>query len=134
MTRFSERDLDRVWSSEEVKELSDGELTKLAFLRDYKNFVFFVPAAYILSLVVGKFGLVGKGIGWLGVIMCGIGALYGLFHTLFNLIWVIGTPFFEKRERVRKTFWRFLLLLISFGNFAISSALGFLVYTGMYNR
>ena len=48
MKKFSERDLDRSWSSREVAALSEGELAKLAFLRDYKNFIFFVPAGYIL--------------------------------------------------------------------------------------
>lgn len=92
MKQFAERDLDRSWSAAEVASLSEGELTKLAFLRDYKNFVFFLPAGYALYLV-GGFGMIGKIIGWIGVVMFGIFALYGLFKTLFGLVVLLGTPF-----------------------------------------
>jgi hypothetical protein len=131
--KFTERDLDRSWSPEEIKALSEAELTKLAFLRDYKSLVFFLPAAYVLSLIAGSFGPLGKVIGWLGVVMFSVFALQGLCNTVLSLISFIGTPFFEKMEPAKKIFWRFLRLLISFGNFAIYSALGFLVYKGMYN-
>ena len=132
MEQSSERDLDRSWPAEEVASLSEGELTKLAFLRDYKNFVFFLPAGYALYLV-GGFGMIGKIIGWIGVVMFGIFALYGLFNTLFGLVVLLGTPFMEKAARVKKTFWRSLQFLITFGNFAIYTALAILVYAGIYN-
>jgi hypothetical protein len=37
----------------------------------------------------------------------------------------------EKAAWVKKSFWRSLQFLISFGNFAIYTALAFLVYAGM---
>jgi len=132
MKQFAERDLDRSWSAEEVASLSEGELTKLAFLRDYKNFVFFLPTGYALYLV-GGFGTIGKIIGWVGVVVFGVFALYGLFKTLFGLVVLLGTPFMEKAAWVKKSFWRSLQFLITFGNFAIYTALAFLVYAGMYN-
>jgi hypothetical protein len=39
----------------------------------------------------------------------------------------------EKAAWVKKSFWRSLQFLISFGNFAIYTALAFLVYAGMYS-
>lgn len=98
-----------------------------------KNLVFFIPAAYILYMIAGSFGIFGKVIGWLGVIMFGIFALQGLLNTLLGFVTVIGTPFHEKEAPAKKTFWRLLQLLISLGNFAIFVALGFLVYAGMYD-
>lgn len=132
MKQFGERDLDRSLSAEEVASLSERELTKLAFLRDYKNFVFFLPAAYALYLA-GGFGMIGKIIGWVGVVMFGVFALYGLFKTLFGLVVLLGTPFMEKAAWVKKSFWRSLQFLITFGNCVIYTALAFLVYAGMYN-
>jgi len=132
MKKFTERDLDRSWPSDEVAALSEGELTKLAFLRDYKNLIFFVPAAYILYLIGGSFGIVGTIVGWLGVVMFGLFALQGLFNTAVVLISLLGTPFMDKAAPLKNSIWKSLQLVISFGNFAIYTALAFLVYAGIY--
>ena len=50
MRKFFRRDLDRAWASQEVRKLSDRELTRLAFLRDRKDLLFFFPQAVILYL------------------------------------------------------------------------------------
>ncbi len=132
MRKFTERDLDRPLSSEEVSALSEGELTKLAFLRDYKNFVFFLPTGFVLYFVGDSFGLFGKVIGWIGVVMFGVFALQGLFNMVLVFISLLGTPFFDKAAPFKTTFWKSLQLLVSFGNFAICAGLAFLVYVGMY--
>lgn len=132
MKKFTERDLDRAWVSDEVAALSEGGLTKLAFLRDYKNLIFFVPAAYILYLIGGSFGIVGTIIGWIGVAMFGLFALQGLFNTGVVLISLLGTPFMDKAAPLKNSIWKSFQLVISFGNFAIYAALAFLVYAGMY--
>ena len=133
MPTFSERDLDRSWSSEEVESLSEGQLTKLAFLRDYKNFIFFLPAGYVLYLVASSFGLAGKIIGWLGVVMFGLFALQGLFNTGVVVISLLGTPFLDKTAPIKNMFWKSLQFLISFGNCAIYTGLALVVYAGMYD-
>ena len=132
MRRFTERDLNRIWLKDEVVSLSESELTKLAFLRDYKNFVFFVPVGYVLYLI-GGFGIVGKIVGWAGVLMFGVFALYALLKTAFGLVVALGTPFMARNARLKKSFWRLLQFVITFGNFAIYAALAFLVYAGMYS-
>ena len=71
MRKFSKRDLDRSWSLGEVGALFESELTRLAFLRDYKNLMFFVPADFVFYLVDGSFGVSGKIVGWAGVPMFG---------------------------------------------------------------
>ncbi len=131
MTEFTEKDLDRPWSSEEVSALSEGDLTKLAFLRDYKHFVFFLPAVFVLYLVGGSFGVFGKVIGWIGVVMFGVFALQGIFNTGVVFISLVGTPFHDKAAPVRNTFWKSLQFLISFGNFPIYATLPFIVYAEM---
>lgn len=133
MKNYTERDLDRSWSSEEVSALSEGELTKLAFIGDYKNFVFFLPAGFVLYLIGGSFGVFGKVIGWIGVVMFGVFALQGIFNTGVVFISLVGTPFLDKAAPVRNTFWKSLQFLISFGNFAIYATLMFIVYAGMYD-
>jgi len=132
MKKFTERDLDRSWSPNEVDALSEGELTKLAFLRDYKNLIFFVPAAYILYFIGGSFGVVGTIVGWLGVVMFGLFALQGLFNTGVVLISLLGTPFMDKAAPLKNSIWKLLQLVISFGNFAVYAGLAFLVYAGIY--
>jgi len=133
MRKFSKWDLDRFWSSKEVEALSEGELTKLAFLRDYKNFVYFVPAAYVLYLVGGSFGLFGKIVGWIGIVMLGSFGLQALLNTVLTFVTLVGTPFFDKAAPIKNTFWKSLQLLLSLGNLAIDIALAFLVYAGMYH-
>ena len=77
--------------------------------------------------------MIGKIIGWVGIVIFGVFALYGLFNTLFGFVVLVGTPFMEKAALVKKSFWRALQVLITFGNFAIYTALASLVYAGMYN-
>lgn len=60
MTEFPERDLDRSWSAGELAQLSERDLTKLAFRRALKSAAFFVPAAIVVGLIVGTLGLAGK--------------------------------------------------------------------------
>ena len=132
MKRFTEKDLDRPRSTDEVASLSEGELTKLAFLRDYKNLVFFIPAGYVLYLGGGSFGIVGKILGWIGVVTFGMFALQGLFNTALVFISLIGTPFADKSAPVKNSIWKSLQLVLSFLNFAIYAALALLAYAGMY--
>jgi hypothetical protein len=132
MKKFTERGLDRSWSSDEVNTLSEGELTKLAFLRDYKNFIFFVPLATLLYWVGGNLGITGTIIGWIGIVMFVVFALQGLFNTGVVFISLLGTPFMDKAAPLKNSIWKSLQLVISFGNFGIYAALAFLVYAGMY--
>lgn len=133
MIKYTERDLDRSWSSEEVAALSEGELTKLAFLRDYKNFVFFIPIAFGLYFISGRFGIIGKIAGWIGVVMFGVFALQGLFNTGVVFISLIGTPFFDKTAPTKNIFWKSVQFIISFGNFAIYAVLALVLLVGMYD-
>jgi hypothetical protein len=130
--KYTEKDLDRSWSSEEVSSLSEGELTKLAFLRDYKNFVFFIPIAFVLYFISGRFGIIGKIAGWIGIVMFGVFALQGLFNTGMVFISLIGTPLLDKTAPTKSIFWKSVQLLISFGNFAIYAGLALVLLGGMY--
>lgn len=132
MRKYAEKDLDRSWSSEEVAALSEGELTKLAFLRDYKNFIFFIPIAFVLYFISGRFGMIGKIAGWIGVVMFGVFALQGLFNTGVVFISLMGTPFLDKTAPTKNIFWKSVQLLISFGNFAIYAVLTLVLLGGTY--
>ena len=133
MKKYTERNLDRFWSSEEVVALSEGELTKLAFLRDYKNLIFFIPTAYVLYFISGSFGMICKIAGWIGVVMFGVFALQGLFKTGGVFISLIGTPFLDKAAVTKGIFWKSVQLLISFGNFAIYAVLALVLLAGIYD-
>ncbi len=133
MKKYSERDLDRSWSLEEVQTLSEGELTKLAFLRDYKNLLFFLPVGIIFYFIASRFGLFGKIIGWLGVLTFSFFAIQGIINFALCLISLIGTPFADKKNVIKNLFWKLLQLSISFANLAIYTSLGYLIYAGMYD-
>ena len=132
MRKFTKRDLDRTWSLNEATSLSEGELTKLAFLRDYKNFIFFLPIAFILYYISSRFWIIGKIVGWIGIVNFVLFALWGLMNTFTCFISLFVTSHMNKVTLLKNTFWKLLQLLISFGNFAIYVALAYLVYIGMY--
>lgn len=131
MKKFSETDLDRSWSEEEVKGLSEGNLTKLAFLRDLKNLAFFAPCGFALYVLVGRLGVIGTILGWGGMIMFGGFALYNIFTAGLCAFSLIGAPLFEQESKTRKVAWNSLQLILSLFNLVAYAALGYLVYLGM---
>jgi hypothetical protein len=64
--------------------------------------------------------------------MFGIFAIQGLFNSVMCFISLIRSIFFNITTQTKKTFWIFIQLIISFGNFAIYAALCFISYAGMY--
>ena len=133
MKKYTDRDLNRPWSSEEVAALSERELTKLTFFRNYKNFVFFIPAVFVLYLISGSFGIIGKIAGWIGVIVFAAFALQGLFNTGVVFISLIGTPFLNNTALTKSIFWKSVQLFMSFGNFAIYTVMALVLLGGMYD-
>lgn len=125
--------MNRSWSSAEATALSEGRLTKLAFLRDYKNFIFFIPIVFVLYFISGRFGIIGKIAGWIGFVMFGLFALQGLFNTGVVFISLIGTPFLDKTAPTKSIFWKSVQLFISFGNFAIYTVLALVLLNGIYD-
>ena len=128
MKDFTERDLDRQWSPDELDVLSEGDLTKLSFLRNYKNFIFFVPTAFVLYFIGQRFGVIGKILGWVGIVGFSLFALEGLFSAGKGFISLIGTPFFDKTGPGRNSFWKSLQVLISLSTFAIYAFLAAFAY------
>ena len=76
-----------------VAELTDQEVVVLAFKRDWKNFIFFLPVAIFLYYSSSNFGLFGQIIGWVGVIVFGLFAVYGIFSFLVGIFVLITSPF-----------------------------------------
>lgn len=97
MRKFFRRDLDRAWASEEVRKLSDRELTRLAFLRDRKDLLFFFPQAVIRYLAAWHLGIFGQVLGWLGIVLFGVFALQ-------NFV-LITSPFADESEN-SSLFWK----------------------------
>jgi len=118
VTEFSERDLDRSWSAGELAQLSERELTKLAFRRALKNAAFFVPTAVIVGLIAGGLGLTGKIIGWL--------AIFG--SAVIALVGVVAGKYPSGCSGVS---WRLLQLLVALANAALYAGLAAWVYTRM---
>ena len=82
MKIFSEQDFDRPWTSDEVVDLTDREVMVLAFKRDWKNFIYFLPVAVVLYILPSNYGLFGQILGWVGVIGFTLFALQGIFNFL----------------------------------------------------
>ena len=124
MTEFPEKDLDKSYSQEELSQLSEKYLTKLAFLRNVKNLVFFGICAVVISYVASSFGAVGEVIGWVAIVIYGLFALeplLGFFMTAVSII-----PPTPGRQ------WKFVQLLVSGTAAALYVALALYIYAKMH--
>lgn len=131
MTEFSERDLDRSWSAGELAQLSERELTKLAFRRALKNAAFFVPTAVIVGLIAGGLGLTGKIIGWLAIFGFAVLALEPLAGFATAVIALVGVVAGKYPSGCSGVSWRLLQLLVALANAALYAGLAAWVYTRM---
>jgi hypothetical protein len=132
MANFSEHDLNRAWSSEEVYKLSDRELTTLAFLRDRKNFFFFFPQAVVLYFAGRYLGFVGQVLGWVGVVLFGLFAVYNAFQLLLGTF-VVGTSLFVRDESQKSSFrWKALAVLLSMANAIVYVLAALIACAGIY--
>jgi glycopeptide antibiotics resistance protein len=132
MTEFSDRDLDRKWRADEVKTLTDRDLIRLAFQRDRKNILFFMPLAIVFYVVARYFGTIGQIIGWLGVLIFGAFTLYNIVVFLTG-IFVLATSWNVRNEPTGKASirWRALGVLLSAANLVLYAAFSFVAYAGV---
>src|SRR3990167_2797664 len=89
MTNFSNKDIDRFWSQKELEKLSQKDLTKLAFLRNLKNVIFFGTPALVVYVLIGKIGIIGVILGWLSIgilVLLSIEPIIAIFRTLVTLL------------------------------------------------
>ncbi len=131
MTEFSERDLDRSWSAGELAQLSERDLTKLAFRRAVKNAAFFVPAAVVVGLIVGTLGLAGKIIGWLAIVGFAVFALEPLAGFATGIAVLVGIAAGKYPAGHSGVSWRLVQLLVALANVALYAGLAAWVYTRM---
>lgn len=123
MTEFSDKDLDRSYSQEELSQLSEKNLTKLAFLRNLKNLIFFGVGAVVISYIASSFNTVGTVVGWIAIVIYGLFALEPLlafFTTVISL--VVPTP---------GRGWKLIQLLVSGTAAALYAAFALYIYTKM---
>lgn len=128
MSDFSDKDIDRQWSQQELRELSEKDITILAFHRNLKNVLFFGIQAIIVFFLVDKIGKISYLIGWISIGLLIIYAIEPLIATVTTLITLIPFIFTQSSQIV----WRVLQLLIALLSFAIYAALGFLIYLKLY--
>lgn len=124
----SHDDLDRVWTSAEIAELSEKELAALAFRRDLKNLGLFVPVAGALYLIAANFGTPGRALGWIGILVFSVFVLQNLMGVFLGLGGVIRTTFVQSKERPPELMWRSVQLLISLVNSVAYGLLALAVY------
>ncbi|HLF83311.1 MAG TPA: hypothetical protein VI837_03970 [Blastocatellia bacterium] len=131
MTEFSERDLNRSWSAGELAQLSERDLTKLAFRRALKNAAFFVPVAVVVGLIVGTLGLAGKVIGWFAIVGFAAFALEPLAGFATGVVALVGVAAGKYPTGRSGVSWRLLQLLVALANAALYAGLAAWVYTRM---
>jgi hypothetical protein len=126
MKKLSGHDLDRSWSSTEVRELSDRELTILAYQRDRKNLLFFFPQAVILYFAARHLGVFGQVLGWIGIVLFGLFALQNIFNFLVGVFVLLTSQLVKDVSERSSLGWKCLTVLLSFANAAI--------YFGCFNH
>jgi hypothetical protein len=105
VTDLLDMDPDRPYSQKELGQLSEKDLTKLAFLRNFKNLIFFGVGASVIGYIASSFGTVGVVIGWLAIVVYVFFALEPLMGFITTAISLIApTP---GRQ------WKFVQLLVS---------------------
>ena len=127
MRRSAQQAFNRPWYLDESNALSECELIKLAFLRDIKHLLFFLPAGILFYWIASNFEMAGKILGWIGVLIFVYFALQGLVDFVKCFISLAEIPLV-----VKNIFWKLVKLFISFANLSIYAALAFLIYAGMY--
>jgi len=132
MSKFSPHDLDRPWSSDEVRKLSDRELTTLAFLRDRKNFLFFFPQAIVLYFAARYLGVFGQVLGWVGIALFGLFAVQNGFQLVLGTL-VVATNLFAKDECEKGiSRWKTLAVILSMANTIVYVVAALIVCAGIY--
>lgn len=131
MKNISEQDLDRPWTSDEVADLTDREVVVLAFKRDWKNFIYFLPVAFALYFVSVNLGKIGQIIGWGGVIMFVFFALSGILNFLIGIFVLVTSPFTMDATKEASMKWRIAGVLQSGVNLVVFGGYALIVYTGI---
>lgn len=131
MAEFSERDLDRPWSTDELAQLSERDLATLAFRRDLKNAVYFTAAAVVVGLLAGGLGLVGTIIGWVAIVGFLVFAFVPLAGIVTGVIALVGVVTGMNPTPHPGVSWRLLQLLVALANVALYAGLAYWVYTRM---
>ena len=108
-------------SSGKLKELSEGELAKLAFFRNLKNLGFLTPGAFILYYITDLLGTIGQIMGWAAIIGYALFALEALL-TFFTVVLSLLNP---------NKGWKIVQLAISAITALIYSFLAFIIYLGV---
>jgi hypothetical protein len=132
MTKFSEQDLDRAWSSDEVYKLSDRELTTLAFLRDRKNFFFFFPQAVVLYFAARHLGIFGLVVGWIGIVLFSLFVVQNAFQLLLGTFVVATSLFVKDKSKISSFRWKALAVLLSMANTVVYILAALIVWAGIY--
>ena len=132
MSKFFQRDLDRSWSSAEVRKLSDRELTTLAFLRDRKNLLFFFPQAVILYFVAWHLDIFVQVLGWTGIVLFSVFALQNAFNLVVGIFVLITSALVADESEKNSLLWKAVAVLLSLVNTAIYSSAALIVCAGVY--
>ena len=130
MTNFSNKDIDRFWSQKELEKLSQKDLTKLAFLRNLKNVIFFGTPALVVYVLIGKIGIIGVILGWLSIgilVLLSIEPIIAIFRTLVTLLLSVVV----KRS---ETIWLLFQWLTVLSVFVIYISLATLIYFKLHSK
>jgi hypothetical protein len=132
MRKYSPDDLDRSWSPDEVRKVSDRELTTLAFLRDRKNFLFFFPQALILYFAARHLGVFGQVLGWVGIVLFSLFALQNAFNPIVGVVALVTSSFVADESEMNSLLWKAVAVLLSLVDTAIYSFAASVICAGIY--
>jgi len=120
MAEFSDRDLNRSYAKEELRGLSEKDLTKLTFHRNAKNLAFFGIGALFIAYIASALGTVGTVIGWISIAIYCLFALEPLLGFLTTVISLLA-PVPGKQ-------WRLLQAIISGSSAALYIIFALYIY------
>jgi hypothetical protein len=104
---------DRWRTREDLAELSERDLTRLAFRRAVKNVAFFVPLAILAGLVVGLIGTACKIVGWIAIAFFALPTLEPLAAFAAGVVALLGALTVRRRSFRADIPWRLTQVFLS---------------------
>ena len=107
-----------MWPLKKLEQIgasvTDEQATKSAFSQSLRNIPFYLVATAVVAWLIGTFGVFGKIIGVLQVLLLAVSVLQALLSTSLGVIALFAYPFRSAEERQSsQPVWVFLGVLLT---------------------